>query len=169
MLLVDSGIHFPTYSLPFSFSKSLCKHQIPGNSLILGFRETTQLLSFQALVRLSLACGSLARSMYKSHPVSWITRSLAKLSAQLPTCSKGRTGMSTNAKTRWCSQLLEQCLRVWQIGAQLPSLSASASAEKGRQRNMPVRAHSLYAERLGLLAGLRPTLRLTLHTVGVGD
>lgn len=34
---------------------------------------------------------------------------------------------------------------------------------------MPIRAYSLYAERLGLLAGLRRTLRLTFHTVGVGD
>lgn len=34
---------------------------------------------------------------------------------------------------------------------------------------MPIRGYSLYVERLGLLPGLRQTLRLTFHTYGVGD
>lgn len=34
---------------------------------------------------------------------------------------------------------------------------------------MPIRGYSPYVERLGLLPGLRQTLRLTFHTYGVGD
>jgi len=77
--------------------------------------------------------------------------------------------MDINAQITGCWQLLQRCRRVWQIGAQLTSLVASASAEKGRRPDVPVRVYSLYAERLGLLVGLRRTIRLTFHTIGAGD